>query len=239
MWYIFGFFGLFLGFSLYSRRFKNPHSLTFIFGKKGSGKSTLMIKMMLRDIRRGWHVYTDMPDVNITGVHYFQTKDLAKFAPPPHSSIYLDEVGLSMNNRDFAKFPTGLREYFKLQRKFRNKVTVNSQAYDVDLTVRNVTDSMILQTNIGNVIGVSRPIIRSITLTEASSQGDSRIADQLKFGKIWTWRLTWMPAYFKWFQSYNPPARDDLPNVEIVGRDPARPTAKEQLSKLRRNFRKR
>ena len=68
LYYIFGFFFLlFLGFSLVSRKYKNPFRLYFIFGKKGAGKSCLMVKKLLEYKKRGWICYTDMP-VLIPGV---------------------------------------------------------------------------------------------------------------------------------------------------------------------------
>ena len=36
-----------------SRKYNNPHKLIFIFGKKGSGKSTYMVQLMLRHLKRG------------------------------------------------------------------------------------------------------------------------------------------------------------------------------------------
>lgn len=227
-------FSIIIAFCLYSKKFKNPYKLIFIFGKKGSGKSTLMTKWMVKDIRKGWTVYTDMIGLNINGVHYFKTLDLAKFVPPPNSSIYLDEVGLSMDNRNYKSFPEGLRDFFALQRKYRCKVVVNSQSYDVDKKVRDRVDRMILQSNIGNVIGISRPIRRSVTLVEASSVGESRICDQLSFAGIFSIRFTWLPSWFKYFVSFNPPPRDLLPSREISDGV----SAKRQLRDIRRAFRK-
>ena len=204
-------FSVFIGFFVLSSKYRNPYTLRYIFGKKGAGKSTLMVKWMIKDIKRGWHVYTDMPDVNIKGIHFFKTDDLAKFVPPPGSAIYLDEVGLSMDNRNFKTFPAGMRDFFALQRKYKCKVIVNSQSYDVDKKVRDRVDSMYLQSNIGNLIGVTRPIVKKITLTEASSQGESRIADQLKFSSIFSFRFTWLPRYHKYFNSFNAPARAAMP----------------------------
>ena len=60
------FTGIFL-FSLHTRKYNNPYKLCFIFGKKGAGKSTLMVHNMLKDLKRGWTVYTDIQDVNIPG----------------------------------------------------------------------------------------------------------------------------------------------------------------------------
>lgn len=194
-------------FSLYSRKYNNPHKLIFLFGKKGSGKSTYMVKLMLRDIKRGWTIYTNMEDVNIPHVRIFSAADLKSARPSEHSAVYIDEVGLIWDNRGFKDFDKGFTEFFKLQRKYKCKLVINSQAWDVDKKIRDLTDSMALQTNIGNVIGITRPIKRSITLTDPSADHDSRIADRLKFGKIWEWKFTWLPRYFKYFDSFDAPPR--------------------------------
>lgn len=206
----------FVGFALYSCRFVNPYRLIFIFGKKGSGKSTLMVSQMLKDLKHGWNVYTDMQDCVVPGVRIINSSaDLAKFVPEANSALYLDEVGISFDNRSYKSFDSGLRDFFKLQRKYKCKVVMNSQSFDVDKKIRDVTDSMILQTSIGNVITLSRPIRRSVALVEATAQADSRIADNLKFESIFRWRVLWMPKYFKYFESFNAPERPAIPFREI------------------------
>ena len=206
----------FVGFALYSRRFVNPYRLIFIFGKKGSGKSTLMVSQMLKDLKHGWNVYTDMQDCVVPGVRIINSSaDLAKFVPEANSALYLDEVGISFDNRSYKSFDSGLRDFFKLQRKYKCKVVMNSQSFDVDKKIRDVTDSMILQTSIGNVITLSRPIRRTVALVEATAQADSRIADNLKFESIFRWRVHWMPKYFKYFESFNAPERPAIPFREI------------------------
>lgn len=212
LWIIFiVFFCVFLFVSLYGKKFNNPYKLIYLFGKKGAGKSTLMVKWMVRDLRHGWNVYTDMPDVSIPGVRSFNTLDLSKYAPPPRSALYLDEIGLSMDNRNFKNFPSGLRDFFALQRKYKCKVIVNSQALDADKKIRDRIDSMYLCNNLFNFISVARPIKRSIVLTEATSLGESRIADQLKFASLFQFRFTFLPRYFRYFESFNAPAREELP----------------------------
>lgn len=208
-------FAGFVAFSLYSRRFANPYKLIFIFGKKGAGKSTLMVRCMLRDLKKGWHVYTDIQDCIVPGVRIITSADLAKFRPDANSALYLDEVGIAFDNRSYKSFDTGLRDFFKLQRKYKCKVVMNSQSFDVDKKIRDVTDSMILQTAIGNVLTLSRPIRRSVTLCEATAQADSRIADNLKFESIFKWRVYFMPKYFKYFESFNAPERPAIPFREI------------------------
>lgn len=197
-----------LGLYLLKRKYNNPYKLIFIFGKKGAGKSCLMVSEMLKHLKRGWIVYTDIQDIRIPGVRIFDSSDLIKFRPEPGSVIFLDEVGISMDNRNYKQFPPGLRDFFKYVRKMRCKVYMNSQAFDVDKKVRDTTDRMILQVSILDCISLSRPIKRSITLVEPTAQGESRIADKLSFASIFSWKLFWMPKYFKYFNSLEMPDRE-------------------------------
>lgn len=198
-----------------NKKYSNPYKLIFIFGKKGAGKSCYMVNEMLKHIKTGWTVYTDMQDILIPHVRIIKPMDLVNFIPEEHSVLFLDEVGVTFDNRDFSKFPSGLRDFFKFQRKYKLKVYMNSQAFDVDKKIRDVTDSMILQTSIMNVISISRPIKRSITLTEPSADKDSRIADKLSFDRPWHWKFYWMPRYFKYFDSYAAPERQEIPYKTI------------------------
>lgn len=178
-----------------------------------------MIKQMLRYQRKGWTIYTDMRDVRIPGVRIIDSKDLTMFRPEEHSAIFLDEVGISMDNRNFKSFPPGLRDFFKYVRKMKCCVFMNSQAYDVDKKVRDTTDRMILQVAIGNVISLSRPIYRSVTLTKSSAESDSRVADNLRFASVFQWQFFWMPNYFKYFNSLEMPKRELIPFVAPADAD--------------------
>lgn len=198
----------------FSRKYNNPYKTTFIFGKKGAGKSLLLVHYMLQYQRRGWTIYTDMKDVRIPGVRIIDSKHLQWFRPAEGSAIFLDEVGISMDNRDFKNFPPGLRDFFKYARKMKCCIFMNSQAFDVDKKVRDTTDSMILQVSIANCIALSRPIRRTITLTEPMGDAESRIADKLYFANLFSWKFLWMPKYFKYFNTSEMPARELLPYKE-------------------------
>lgn len=208
MWlFILIFLLFFLAYAYLSVRYRNPYRMTFIFGKKGAGKSCYMVRKMLWYLRHGWNVYTDMADVRIPGVRIVTIKQLEAFRPEPQSAVFLDEVGISMDNRSFKSFPPGLRDFFKYARKMKLVVYMNSQAYDVDKKVRDTTDSMMLMQSIGSFLCICRPIQRSITLTEPSADSESRIADVLKFGSVFSWKFYYMPAYFRYFDSAAMPDR--------------------------------
>lgn len=206
---------LYLIFLILSIIYKNPYKLYYIFGKKGAGKSTWMVKKMIRYLKRGWSVYTDMPDVNIFGVHIINAKDLETFTPRDNSALFLDEIGLTFDNRKFKSFPDGVNQWFKFQRKYHVVTYVNSQSFDVDLKVRSLIDRMFLMQSIGNVFAVVRPISREVTLTAPSAESESRIADILKFDRIWHWKIIYLPRYFKYFNSFSAPPRKEIPSTFI------------------------
>lgn len=239
------FFVVFYFFSAYARRFSNPYKLTYIFGLKGAGKSTYMIKLMKRDMKHGWTVYTNMDDVRIPGVRLFESADLKECTPDQRSALYIDEAGLLWDNRDFKSFDKGFTSFFKLQRKYKCKVVINSQSFDVDKKIRDLVDRMYLITNVANVVGIARPILRNIKLIEAQGQYEARIADSLRFDKIWHFKFFWLPAYHKYFNSFKAPERPPLPFQPLADTlDPSeaktpRIPVKMLLKRIQSNFRKR
>lgn len=203
-------------FSVQSRRYNNPYRLIFIFGKKGAGKSLYMVKQMMKYLKKGWTVYTDIVNCNLPGVRIMNAMDLSEFAPVENSAIFLDEAGILFDNRNFKNFNSGLRDFFKLQRKYKCRVFLNSQSFDIDKKIRDVTDQMGLIVSVGNVFSIYRPIRRSITLTQPSAEAESRIADKLSFESLFKWQFTYLPKYFKYFDSFAAPVRPPLPFNEIV-----------------------
>lgn len=200
-----------------SRKYNNPNKLIFIFGKKGAGKSTYMVSLMIKHLRQGWNVYTNMTDVNIPGVRIMDVKQLISCAPDPHSVLFIDEGGLIWDNRGFKSFDKGYTEFFKLQRKYKCKVYINSQDFDIDKKIRQLTDSMVLMTSIAGCIGVIRPIVRKVALVEASPAGESRIADNLRFSGLFSFRFLWLPSYFRYFDSYCAPFRPSVDFKTVPG----------------------
>ena len=203
-------------FTVQSRRYNNPYRLIFIFGKKGAGKSLYMVKQMMKYLKKGWTVYTDIDNCNLPGVRIMHAMDLSEFAPVENSAIFLDEAGILFDNRNFKNFNSGLRDFFKLQRKYKCRVFLNSQSFDIDKKIRDVTDHMGLIVSVGNVFSIYRPIRRSITLTQPSAEAESRIADKLSFESLFKWQITYLPKYFNYFDSFAAPERPPLPFNEIV-----------------------
>lgn len=202
-----------------SRKYANPYTLTFVFGKKGAGKTCYMVRQMHKHLSAGWNVYCDMPDVRIPGVRIITLDQLTTFRPEPHSLLCLDEVGISMDNRNFKSFPPGLRDFFKYARKLKCKIIINSQSFDVDKKVRDTVDSMILMQSIGGIFSIARPIHRSVTLTQPTAESESRIADVLKFSFIFSWKFYYLPSFFRYFDTLSMPVREEVEFTEVSGDD--------------------
>jgi len=203
------FFGLYIFFSI---KYNNPNKFIFIWGKKGSGKSCFMVHEMVRYMKKGWTIYTDM-NVNLPNIRLItDTNNMFKdYTPDKHSVIFLDEIGVTWHARDFKQFDKKIREWFKFQRKYKCRVYANSQDFDIDKGLRSLTDSMILQSNIGNFISISRPIIRKVGFTDATFTGESKLVDQLQFAPPWNYKFYFMPKYFNAFNSYDAPYRPPMP----------------------------
>lgn len=198
------------------RNFRNPYKLYMIFGKKGSGKSSYLAKLAVRYVKRGWIVYTNMEDLCIPGVRYINPHDLGDYVPCPHSVVLLDEVGMLYDNRDYKNFRPAVRDFFKLQRHYQSIVYLASQSFDIDKKLRDLTDGMFLCVSFANLFSCLKPISKRITLTDASSLGESRIADNLKFAPIFAWKFTFLPHWSKYFKSFNLPKHKFLEFTSTV-----------------------
>lgn len=217
IWYFLGYWLFCLLFTTFLlKKYRNPYKLILLFGKKGSFKSTYMVKQMLKYQRKGWHIYSDIPDLLVMGARIIDPKDLETFTPDAHSAVFLDEVGLTYDNRKFKTFKDGVNEWYKFQRKYHCVVFMNSQSFDIDLKLRSLVDEMYLCNGIGGVCGVLRPIKRTITLTEPTGEAESRIADRLEFRWIGAWKFIWGPRWFKYFDSFSAPHREPIPYSEVI-----------------------
>ena len=98
-----------------------------VFGKKGSGKSTLMCKLALKYTKKGFKVYCNS---YIPGTYYFDAADVGFYHFPEKSVLLIDEVGMIWDNRDFKSFKKEVRDYFKLQRHYKHIVYLFSQSFD-------------------------------------------------------------------------------------------------------------
>lgn len=190
----------------YASRFK----LYFLWGKKGSGKSSLLIKLMYRYAKEGFVVYTNMTDCLFPQARIIDLKMLGDFIPPPKSFIALDEVGMEYDNRKFKTFKDSVRDFYKLQRHYKVVVAMASQSWDVDLKIKSLVDEFYLVSSFGP-LSVARRIVKKIGLLEAGQNQESRPVENLKFASFLSWHFTWLPKWSKFFDSFDAPPKPAIP----------------------------
>jgi len=214
--YLLFFMVFILGFMAFAYRYRNPYKLIMIFGKKGSGKTTLLTKLSLRYLKAGRPVYSNVP---IPGAYLFDAYDIGFKAIPPGAVIFLDEVGMIWDSRDFKSFKKEYRDYFKLQRHYHHTVYLLSQSFDIDKKLRDLTDQMYLIRSYFNVFSVARRINKTITIVHADSgTGESHLADDMQFDSLllfWAGsiKVTFIPHYTKYFDSFDAPVLKDAEYV--------------------------
>lgn len=199
-------------------KYRNPYKLIMIFGKKGSGKTTLITKLAMNALKRTENVYCT---IHVPGTRYFNPSSIGKYNFPPESIVFIDEVGMIWDNRDYKNFKPEVRDWFKLQRHNRVTVYLFSQTFDVDVKLRNLTDYMYLVKIYFNVISVARKIKRGIIIVNPDGQNEARITDSLQFEPFILSLLglksvifTWVPSWSKYFDSFSLPSKAEVPYVE-------------------------
>lgn len=192
-----------------ARKYRNPYKLIMVFGKKGSGKTTFLSKTAYQYIRKGRPVYST---VYVPGTNLFDVQKVGLMSFPPESVIFIDEVGMIWDNRNFKAFRTDVRDYFKLQRHYHHTVYLFSQTFDVDIKLRNLTDAMYLVTCKMGFLSIARRIKRDIVLVQPTGESESRIADSLEFEPVIlslfgakTIQFTYIPRWVKLFDSFEAP----------------------------------
>lgn len=211
----------------YSIKFKNPYKLYMVFGKKGAGKTTMMVKLTAKYLKKNWPVYSTC---SIPGAYLIDPRDIGKYNFPKDSCLLIDEVGMIWDNRDFKNFKPEVRDWFKLQRHYGCCVWLFSQTWDIDIKLRNLTDKLYLCINYFNCVTVCKEIKRKITVVKPSENTESRIADELVISPFFlapfgARLFIWIPKWVKYFDSFEAPALPikQWPKIEYPeGRSPFR-----------------
>ena len=161
-----------------TRSFLNPYKLVFVFGKKGSGKSTLIQKLSNQYNKRGWTVYSTEESLN-PQILPIDPKYIYNYEFPEHSCIFIDEVSLIWDNRDFKTMDKKVIEWFRYQRHHKCRVFLFSQSFDIDKKLRDLTDEMYLVEKYFRVFVRAKRILRKPIVVHPSPDAPARIDEDL------------------------------------------------------------
>ncbi len=173
------FFFILIGFVFFflTRKFVNPYKLIFVFGKKGSGKSTLLTKLAYKYQKRKWTVYSTE---NLPGIRQIDDpKMIYEIDFPEHSCIFIDEVSLIWDNRDFKQMDKKVVEWFRYQRHHHCRVYFFSQTFDIDKKLRDLADDMYLVNKFLRVFVIAKHIVRKPVVVHPGPESPARIDDDM------------------------------------------------------------
>lgn len=180
--------------------YKNPYKLIMLFGKKGSGKNTLLTKWSIMYNKLGYTVFSDS---EIFNTYKLDTNWIGKYDFPKNSVLLIQEAGITWNNRDFKSFPKEVTKFFKLQRHKNVIVVLASQSFDVDKKLRDLTDEMYLITNFMRIFSIAKRINKKITISKSDDEnGESWLTESYSFDLPFFWKFTYIPRYIKYFNSF-------------------------------------
>lgn len=159
-----------------TKNYVNPYKLIFVFGKKGSGKSTLLTKLSYKYQKKGWQVYTTE---HLPGMLQVEPKKIFTYDFPEKSCIFIDEVSLIWDNRDFKNMDKRVIEWFRYQRKHKCRVYFFSQTFDIDKKLRDLADDMYLVNKYFRVLVVAKHIVRKPVVVHPGPESPARIDDDM------------------------------------------------------------
>lgn len=214
-----------------TKRFLNPYKLYFYFGKKGCGKSTLLTKLAVRDLVAGKVVYSTekvrfiKKDKKTGEKILLETKEIIpnriyNYTFEAGSSIYIDEVNLLWDNRNFKNMDKKIIEWFRLQRHFKVSVHLFSQTFDVDLKIRSLCDEMYIINKFARVFTIARHLVRKPCIVHPGPDSPARIdediiEDGLLLAPFGGMIISYIPRWthlFDSFKHYN--SRADLSPIQ-------------------------
>lgn len=210
-----------------SKEFTNPYDLLFFFGVPGCGKTTLMVKDIIKAQKEGWICYCNV-HVNVPGVRYFEIKDYGRYYFPPHSTIFVDEAGTIWDNRKFKNFTDEVRDYFKFYRHRMNRLRLYSQSFDIDLKIRSLCSGLYMIRRIGSLFSFAHRVSKKIVVVEPQGDSEGRIADGYALDPLWlalfgrkVTYFTYLPKYAKYFDSFETDeVLKEMPYTEVSMSEP-------------------
>lgn len=186
--------------------------LTCYFGVPGCGKTTLLTKFAVKELKRiKWgrskykNVYTNFYCKGAKQITYDDLKTHKLY----DSLIILDEITLDADNRKFKQFTDDIRDFFILHRHLGLDVIYATQSYElVDLKIRQLTQELWYMSR--TVVPFFRRftsakrIYRNININEYSSELTMgyRFCNLIESIFVKNYKLAYRPKYYKYFDSY-------------------------------------
>ena len=221
--------------------------ITCYFGVPGCGKTTLLTKFAVKElkrIKRGQSKYIDVytnfycKGAKMVDFNDFQTHIVRD------SLIIFDEITMDADNRKFKQFPDSIRDFFILHRHVGNDIIYATQSFEmVDLKIRQLTQELWYMSR--SVVPIlteftyAKRIYRQININEHTSDLTLgyRFCNLLEAFFVSNMKYCWRRPFYKYFDSYEEGNLAGRPELESYrwGEKPP-PSSSDMLDELNLMF---
>ena len=181
-------------------KYHDDYQLHMIMGPKGAGKTTYLTKVAFKYLKKGRPVYSS---VWIPGTYFIKTSDIGKYEFPKESVLLVDEVGIAYDNRKFSQLEDEVRDYYKLQRHYKNTVFLCSQVWDCDSKIRSLTDKLHILKKVANCMTFDKTYKPDLKVIRATNQKEASVS--IDIVPMPGFNVIWLPKYHKYFDSFEAP----------------------------------
>lgn len=195
--------------------------LTCYFGVPGCGKTTLLTKIAVKELKKiskgkskYKSVYTNFYCDGAKIIDFNNLNNCIVY----DSLIIFDEITLDADNRDFKSFPKGIRDFFILHRHLGNDIIYATQSYElVDKKIRQLTQELWYMSK--SVIPFiceftsAKRIYRNININEHTSELvlGYRFCNFIESLFTRNYKCCFRRLYYKYFDSFDDSSLSDRP----------------------------
>lgn len=169
-----------------------------ILGLPRSGKTTLLQKIANYHTKKGRKVYSNVP---LENTYKIEIADIGKYQIE-NAVILLDECGVYLNNRKWKSTPQEFIEWTKYVGHYKCLVYLASQAEDFEVTLARMCQSIWLCRKIGKRISMAAHIKVILDVDDTGQCIIKRLTKESIIGALLNNEFTWMPKYWKGFNSF-------------------------------------
>lgn len=191
--------------------------ITCYFGVPGCGKTTLLTKIAIKELKKKYNpfywkkTYDFIYTINFDcpGCVQITYDDLAKFKFV-NCLILIDEITLNADNRNFKQFTQKHKEFFLLHRHFGIDIVYATQNFEnVDKKIRDITQDLWYMSKsvipLFSQFTTSKRIYRCININEHTSELTLgyRFCNIIESFFVSNFKIVFRPFYYKYFDSYD------------------------------------
>lgn len=186
-----------------------PHFAELIVGNTGSGKSSTIACWSNKFRNEGWSECYCSSECK--GTVLIDPWDFEFKKPLPHSVVFIDEIGIIFNSRNFKDFGKrkGLIEFFKKCRHYKVRIIAFSQTWDdSDKIIRELFTRITIIKRFARLWSFQRPVAKRMDIYNSSTadkntkkNNGGQIADFFRYKGIP--RFVFLPRWFSYFDSYD------------------------------------